>query len=80
MVDFRDIDFAEVETLVFVEELKKTLRDFNLVEAEKLTMLLHEAESSGHILSSEEEHLWGRLTIRIEEEYSGLEPSTGIRI
>ena len=53
----------------FVEEFECLLEDFDIKKANKFTMTIHEFEAKGGNLTPEEEFLWEKLTVKIQQSY-----------
>lgn len=53
----------------FVTEMEALLEDFNIGEAEKLSLAVHQIESGGNDLTLDEEVLWRKLTVKIQQHY-----------
>ena len=57
----------------FAIRLRNMLQNFELEEADKLSLEIHQVEEQGYELIALEEILWARLTERIEQAYE-IEP------
>lgn len=54
---------------MFEEKLKRMLGSFNIDEAEKLSLEIHQAELNGYEISYAEDRLWEKLTAKVLRGY-----------